>query len=158
MTTRQVRWGLFPALTVPPGYFRGIFVQQSQNYLADILETEGWRTPETYFSRRYEKIPFASGVYLFLHRNIDDFTVHPERDRVMYVGMSECLARRLSNHPIFYELSKRLYVQPWFKTLPSARLRAEERQLIARFNAPFNIIGRPRGFDCDNGDSVGQLV
>ena len=126
--TRQTR-----APTLQPTYER----------LRDLLYTKGWRTPNTY-SEHWDQIPAGPGVYLFLECDLDS---HPVQGRVLYVGMSTNLALRHRSHEVAYELAKTIrFFQTWF--LPIADegcLRSIERDLIATYNPPYNIVGRRRG-------------
>ena len=105
------------------------------------LADEGWFTPNTYDSC-FEYPIDGPAVYLFLLWESEWM----ERAIVAYVGMSSRLAQRWMGHPVLAEISQPgFYVQRWFRPTPKPELRAREKQLIERFDPPWNIQGRKRG-------------
>lgn len=104
------------------------------------LADDGWRTPDTY-GREFEPVPDGPGVYLFL-LYLDEFF---DRAQVAYVGMSIDVKRRWANHEVLRLIQPRGYTQRWFKPERPVDLRLSEATYIAKFNPPWNIIGRPRG-------------
>jgi excinuclease UvrABC nuclease subunit len=113
--------------------------------IADVLFCEGWRTPCTYVSKHYASLPQSSGVYIFLSSPIAELTSRDDRQRrVFYVGMARRLARRFQNHHVLVLLDD-YHTQIWFRSVPVAMLRQTERELIHKYNPPYNIIGRRRG-------------
>jgi hypothetical protein len=104
------------------------------------LSREGWLTPDSY-SKEFSPLPQGPAVYLFaLFR--DDFT----DCLVAYVGMSSNLQQRMSRHEVLAEIKKCAgFVKRWFRPTPAEILRVRERELIAAFDPPWNIIGRKKG-------------
>lgn len=112
-----------------------------QQEMQKALVADGWFTPDTY-SNCFEPISDISAVYLFL---VIDQPMY-QRGFVAYVGMSKRLEQRLAGHSVLSE-SRRTGHWPmrWFKPTRRADLRIVEREYIARFDPPWNIIGRKRG-------------
>lgn len=108
--------------------------------LKEALIDEGWRSPDTYCAH-YEPAPAAPGVYLFL-LFLDEFF---HKSQVAYVGMSIDIQRRWVGHSVLRLIQPLGYTQRWFKPERPAELRSTEASYIAKFNPPWNIIGRPRG-------------
>lgn len=106
------------------------------------LARDGWQTENTYCNHFGEPPP-NPGVYLFLHVDLD-LLAKPRPQRVLYVGMSKNIRNRVSGHEVLREV-RDLYVQKWHKSVPANELRKIEKQLIQKFNPPFNIIHRKRG-------------
>lgn len=109
------------------------------------LAENGWRTPDSY--RWFESPPDAPGIYLFL-RISGLFEPDKRASRVMYVGMSTCIAQRLTGHPIPPQIrldQSHEMLATWFRRFPANQIRAREREHIRRFKPPFNIIGRAPG-------------
>jgi hypothetical protein len=105
------------------------------------IEREGWRSPNAYCAA-FDCLDDFPSVYLFSAIDPMGF----KRGVVGYVGMSKRLATRISGHPIRPLIEKTgLYVQTWFKPCPIDQLREVERELIKRFDPPWNIAGRNRG-------------
>ncbi len=116
---------------------------QMQAYipLREELVSGGWQTPDTY-ANFFEPLSNRSAVYLFLlfDRDVLDCGL------VAYVGMSTKLKQRLSNHEIISLIDgDGRRVMRWFKPTPACDLRSVEAQYIAKFDPPWNIMGRPRG-------------
>lgn len=116
--------------------------------LKSALVADGWVTPNTY-DRAYVPCPEGPGVYLLLavDRNFYD------NGFVAYVGMSMILTRRIGDscgdrrHSVIREIdSLNLWPQRWIKETEADQLRATERFYIEKFDPPFNIIGRRKGF------------
>jgi hypothetical protein len=106
-----------------------------------ILASHGWKSPDTY-CQYFEPEGEFSAVYLFAIFEPEQF----DRTLIAYVGMSRCLERRWSNHNILPELNASNYwPKRWFKRVPARSLRTVERDLIQKFDPPWNIIGRRRG-------------
>lgn len=112
--------------------------------ITDTLMTNGWKTPNTYDGASFSALPPAPGVYLLLHINIRLGDPDFGKERVLYVGMSKNLAKRLLTHEVLYAVPG-LYIQKWFIEKPLEDLRIFEREMIEHFDPPFNIIGRRRG-------------
>jgi hypothetical protein len=108
------------------------------------FNTEGWLTPNSY-SNNFASLPKRPGIYVLVRATWYPTISH----RVLYVGMSTNIAKRLDGHEIKAmcdkEDGKNDYVQVYFKTCPPEALRARERRLIKRFNPPFNLQHRVRG-------------
>jgi hypothetical protein len=105
------------------------------------LIDDGWRTPNTYCNV-FEPIANVSAVYLFLM--VDK--AHYERGFVAYVGMSQNLKQRISGHPILLEIRDRgHWIMTWFRPQKKSSLRETEARYIARFDPPWNIVGKQRG-------------
>ena len=82
-----------------------------------------------------------SAVYMFLAIDIDE----PERFHVAYVGMSTRLAARWATHQTLPAIkSQGWYVRRLFKRTETKKLREVEHHYIAKFDPPWNIIGRKR--------------
>ena len=111
------------------------------------LVGDGWKTPNTYDNCYAEPISDAA-VYLFLLHgwdSRDDFHDF-ESSLVAYVGMSKSLSRRWKSHPILREIEATgRYVQKWFLPVREDDLRDQERDLIKKYDPPWNIQGRSRG-------------
>ena len=106
------------------------------------LVADGWRTPDTY-GNEFAPVPNSAGVYLFLHYSDELFHCA----KVAYVGMSIDVDRRWAGHEILRSLSKHgRWTQRWFKPARASDLRHVEASYIVKFNPPWNIIGRQRGF------------
>lgn len=108
----------------------------------DQLQADGWRTPDTY-CKHFSKIPESSGLYLFLKVDLD-FLKNTRRDRVMYVGMSENISKRVMSHNIKPMIICD-YLQTWFKPLDIEILRKSELKVIRKYSPPYNISGKLRG-------------
>ena len=104
----------------------------------DIFIKDGWKTPDTY-TNSYSQLPKKSGVYIFLRRDIDQ----KKEDKILYVGMSISISKRIESHNIIPLIKD--FFQIWFKEYPKEQIREIERELIKKYNPPFNIIGRERG-------------
>ena len=114
---------------------------QDYKQIRSTLEAEGWNTPQTYCNCFDEAGDFPA-VYVFLL--VDP--LHYKTARPAYVGMSTRLSQRWMGHSILAELEEvGPWVQQWFLKTPKAELRAVEAQNIARFDPPWNVIGRRRG-------------
>lgn len=114
-----------------------------------ILEDKGWRTPNSY-SNTFASLPSGPGVYALIRPAIvKDSSTGSGRNivlEVLYIGMSTNLSRRFLNHAIKRAFDKKgEYVQIWFKPCPKHQLRVRERNLIQKYDPPFNIIHRVRG-------------
>ena len=118
-----------------------------QKLRASLVE-DGWRTPDCY-SNLFEVVPDGPGVYLLLAIN----RYFHDNGFVAYVGMSKRLVRRIgpfnpnsTRHPTAKEIEKTgLWPQRWIKRVQGRPLRDWERFYIAKYNPPYNIIGRQRG-------------
>lgn len=114
-----------------------------ENLISELI-ADGWKSPNTYRDH-YSQAPDAPGVYLFAAYNIITAAV-----RVAYIGQSRRLARRWSNHPIVPLITRDMHedetIWRWFVRCDAALLREREAKLIQKYNPPYNIIGRPRGF------------
>lgn len=109
--------------------------------LRDELVSDGWKSPDTY-SNEFAEITNKPAVYLFLLFNKWSF----EKALVSYVGMSTKLRQRMAGHPILAETNTPdRYSMRWFKPVSACDLRLVESRYIAKFDPPWNIIGRPRG-------------
>jgi hypothetical protein len=108
------------------------------------LESEGWRTPQTYTSSAFDSDADFSAVYVFLLVEREFYL----RARPAYVGMSTRLSQRWSGHPILAELEALdVYVQKWFLRVPKQDLRKVEARNIRRYDPPWNVVGRKRGLE-----------
>ena len=106
------------------------------------LRAEGWLTPDTY-SNSFAPLPTAPGVYLILAVDLCE----PRDRKVVYVGKSLDLARRLNNHPVVRGVHSRdgdIFMQRWFREMPAAGITAAEIEAISRFDPPLNIQHRRR--------------
>lgn len=101
----------------------------------------GWFTERCYSSERFAPIPKGPGLYALLDFDVSS---QPLTWRVLYIGMSKNIRRRLRTHAIFAELNKVIDVFVYFKPL-NENLRTTERGLIKKFNPPYNIQHRQRG-------------
>jgi hypothetical protein len=112
--------------------------------IRDQLLEEGWRSPDTYCNF-FASASEASAVYLFL---VHDLETNFHKALVGYVGMAKCLRKRWVNHPVLAEINHapRFWAMRWFLPIASSDLRIREREYIQRFNPPWNINGRRRGF------------
>lgn len=100
-----------------------------------------WLTPNTYDHNFSE--PSGSGIYLLCKR-----TVNPNESngyKILYVGMSSNLKKRLEGHPILLELQEKFEDVVIFFRRYKINVRRLERAFIHHFNPPFNIMGRRRG-------------
>ncbi len=112
------------------------------------LIDDGWRTPDCY-SNLFETVPDAPGIYLLLAIN----RYFHDNGFIAYVGMSKRLIRRIGpfeprsiRHPTAKEIENTgLWAQRWIKRANVQSLRDWERFYIAKYNPPYNIIGRQRG-------------
>jgi len=107
---------------------------------ADFNPSE-WFTERSYSNQTFEILPSGPGVYVLVDINID---TRPFIYNVLYVGMSSNLSQRFKNHAIYKYLCEIYDVFIYFKPLKD-QLRDKEKELIWRFNPPFNLQHRRRG-------------
>lgn len=106
------------------------------------LIADGWVTQDTY-SKEFAPLIDGPAVYLFLLHEREEY----RKAIVAYVGMSDRLRRRIATHNILPLLQKPGYwPMTWFRPVPRKLLRETEREYIRRFDPPWNIVGRVRGF------------
>lgn len=108
---------------------------------------EEWLTPNCYSAKTFGKPPAGPGVYLFVRVTVK-YEPRRIKYRVLYAGMSRNVKRRVLTHDIkniLYEKYGISDVQLFFKPTEIELLRAAERELITKFNPPYNIQGRRRG-------------
>ena len=109
------------------------------------LEGAGWLSPDTY-CRFFETPTNEPAVYLFMLWDDETLGMRDARAFVAYVGQSTKLAQRWTGHPVYAEINgPGVWVQRWFMPTEKPLLRARERELIQRFDPPWNIVGRSRG-------------
>jgi excinuclease UvrABC nuclease subunit len=101
-----------------------------------------WLTPNTYNGNF--AYPSGRGIYVLAARKID-YEKKKVRHKILYVGMSLDLRRRLSGHAVLLELRDRFGDVVIFFRNYKSDLRKLERHFIHLFNPPYNIIGRRRG-------------
>jgi excinuclease UvrABC nuclease subunit len=65
---------------------------------AESLRSEGWSTPDTY-TNHHPPFPRSPGVYLFNRGYLSNNDLFATQ-KVLYVGKSMCVRRRLRCHPI----------------------------------------------------------
>jgi hypothetical protein len=100
----------------------------------------GWGTPQSPFG--YCKPPNIPAVYIFVMLDKNLY----EKCAIAYVGMSRQIGERFTNHPKFHEISKLDYhLMRYFLPVPQDELRSLERDLMQRFNPPWNIQGKVAG-------------
>ena len=118
--------------------------ERDPNRLTNILEDDGWRTEQTY-SKNFTQVPTSSGVYLVIAYEPGDLCARGEAS-VLYAGMSTNLAKRKSGHAVISEIDATgRYPFFYFKEYPREEIRIIERNLIQKYNPPYNIIGKRRG-------------
>ena len=105
-----------------------------------------WLTPNTY-STNFDALPDSSGCYLLVFRSFDRGVL---TKKVLYVGMSTNIARRISAHETFRLLRKTFTTRTsdvvvYFRRMPGGRIRRAEKRLIKLFAPPFNLQHRQRG-------------
>ena len=111
------------------------------------LIKEKWKSPDTY-NREFSPLPTESGVYLFTLIDLFDYKSNPRVGLVAYVGMSKNILKRISSHPTKRKIEKlNLYTKTWFLPYPEEETRNLERELIRRFNPPWNLIGKKIGVE-----------
>jgi excinuclease UvrABC nuclease subunit len=109
--------------------------------IGDLLEQEGWKTPDTYGANFREPIS-ESAVYIFVKTDLDDAS----NDAVIYVGMSKNLAKRWTNHEVMSAASQGgAYIRRFFRPVQENELRETERAYIQKFDPPWNLAGRIKG-------------
>lgn len=109
--------------------------------LHDSLISDGWVSPDTY-STFYAPIENIPAVYLFMVHGPDGY----DSALIAYVGMSTNLRQRMSGHEIHAMIDQpRYWTMRWFKEVKRENLRATEGEYIAKFDPPWNIVGRSRG-------------
>lgn len=105
------------------------------------LINDGWLSPDTYCNC-FAPLNNDPAVYLFLLYQREDY----REAIVAYVGMSTKLSQRMIGHEVLAELhAPECWPMRWFKPTRAQDLRTVEREYIARFDPPWNIIGRRRG-------------
>jgi len=107
------------------------------------LVLDGWRTPDTYDSRKFSSFTQKPALYLFLRLETNRLLDTCGDFRILYVGQTTCLKKRMANHEILRKIP--VFVQRWFLPCEAGLLRRQERRLIHYYNPPYNIIHRPRG-------------
>jgi excinuclease UvrABC nuclease subunit len=108
------------------------------------LIASGWRTQDSYY-KQYEMIPDESGVYMITAITDRPYGT-PTTEVIAYIGMSKRLSSRHKAHPITKELYRqKYYCRVFFKRFPTEKIRVIERELIHKYNPPYNIIGKRRG-------------
>ena len=106
-----------------------------------MLVDDGWSSPDTH-DNFYSPISEIPAIYLFL---LHERTFY-EKAIVGYVGMSRNLLQRLSSHEVLAEIRcGDFWAMRWFKPTARPELRRTEKEYIAKFDPPWNIIGRQRG-------------
>lgn len=109
--------------------------------VANFLEKEGWKTPDTY-GGNFQEPAAESAVYIFVRTDLGDRS----NDAVIYVGMSKNLAKRWVNHEVLRAASKGgAYIRRFFKPVQEKELRDTERLYIEKFDPPWNLACRVRG-------------
>ena len=120
---------------------------QNAQDICGSLVSSGWRTPNTY-NNYYDEPTDGPAVYLFLIYGIDADYGCPDLENafVAYVGMSRQLRKRWAAHPTLRELnSYGRYLQRWFCVVDTGLLRVKERELIEKYDPPWNIQCKKRG-------------
>lgn len=104
------------------------------------LNLKNWRTPQSY-GPLFEPLPESGGIYAFVSvKFLNNFS--KIRRKILYVGMSQNIKKRVGNHPTLRKIHKRFdYICIYFLKHDSD-LRMLERYYIQKFNPPYNIIGR----------------
>ena len=106
----------------------------------DIFYKNGWRTPNSY-SNDYEEIPPEAGIYVLV--NIDKST---NNEKILYVGMSKNLKNRLNSHQLRKRLENEFdFIHIFFIRKNAQILRKEEKNIIKKYNPPYNLQHRCRG-------------
>lgn len=114
-------------------------MRNSPDFRYSLFDFEDWFTPNSYGSD-FRSLPRRAGVYLLVAVNIYDLSA-----LVCYVGMSANLSKRLENHPIKRLCENRFpYIKTYFQEVLSGR-RQQEKNLIKKFDPPFNLIHREIG-------------
>lgn len=107
---------------------------------------ESWRTPNCY-SNKYDSLPKSAGVYLLVaaYHTDQGLLAHD----VVYVGMSRNIFNRFKQHEVKkaceLHYGRRVHIKVYFKRCSANALRRKERNLIKKFNPPFNLQHRVRG-------------
>lgn len=91
-------------------------------------------------SRQPSLIPMESGIYSFLHVDIDVMSSTYGKEAVVYVGKSRNLRQRISNHFINREP---IYTRPWYRLVDD--IDREEIRYIRLWNPVYNLQHRVRG-------------
>ena len=105
------------------------------------FQPKGWFTPNSY-GNNFSELPESSGVYLFVATELFPSITH----RVLYVGMSQNILKRIGGyHEVLYLCKEKYdYVQIYFKRYIK-NLRKRERCFIHSFNPSYNLQHRTRG-------------
>lgn len=105
------------------------------------LLQRGWQSPDTYGQAFAEHGDFPA-IYLFSIINRENYG----QAVVGYVGMSVHLSLRWDKHNVLPELRRLPYfIKRWFLRMPASDLRSAEKEAIAHFSPPWNIVGKRRG-------------
>ena len=115
--------------------------------LQERLIKDGWKSPNTY-GGEFGVVPCSAGVYLFTITDMSYSKPMKWGGLVAYVGMSKNLSKRVSAHPTKRKIDKLdLSLKVWFLPACADQIRDLERDLIRRFNPPWNLIGKKIGVE-----------
>jgi len=114
--------------------------------MAKQFDLDKWKTPNTYDGDSFASLPNGCGIYLLVQVQTRDSEFSY---RVLYVGQSINIARRLTGHDVKTMcdawVEKGSYVRVYFRRCSRNELRIREKNLIKLLNPPFNLQHRVRG-------------